>query len=94
MTEEKLTVLHILKERGSRYGDFCANAQVSQNIKKAMRDGSNWKELPLSMKESLEMIAHKIGRIINGDPYYKDSWIDIIGYAELINQELNDLTED
>lgn len=29
------------------------------------------------------MIAHKIGRILNGDPNYRDSWDDIAGYAKL-----------
>ena len=45
------------------------------------------------------MIAHKIGRILNGDPNYLDSWIDIVGYAQLIvdrlhkdQQEFNSIT--
>jgi len=36
-----------------------------------------------SHREALEMIAHKIGRILNGDPNYADSWHDIAGYAKL-----------
>lgn len=34
------------------------------------------------------MIAHKIGRILNGDPNYADSWIDIAGYAKLVADRL------
>ena len=34
------------------------------------------------------MIAHKMGRIVNGDPYYDDSWVDIVGYAQLVINEL------
>jgi len=34
------------------------------------------------------MIAHKIGRIINGDPDYDDSWVDIAGYAKLVSDRL------
>jgi len=34
------------------------------------------------------MIAHKIGRILNGDPDYQDSWHDIIGYARLVERQL------
>jgi len=34
------------------------------------------------------MIAHKIARIINGDPNHLDSWHDIAGYATLVEQEL------
>jgi hypothetical protein len=35
------------------------------------------------------MIVHKIGRILNGDPNYDDSWADIAGYAQLVVKELN-----
>ena len=35
------------------------------------------------------MIQHKIGRILNGDQTYDDSWKDIAGYATLIVNELN-----
>jgi hypothetical protein len=39
-------------------------------------------------REALEMIAHKIARIINGDPNYADSWVDIAGYAKLVADRL------
>ena len=35
------------------------------------------------------MVAHKIGRILNGDPNYIDSWHDIIGYTRLVEQRLD-----
>jgi hypothetical protein len=38
--------------------------------------------------EALEMIVHKIGRIVNGDPDYFDSWIDVAGYAQLVADRL------
>ena len=38
--------------------------------------------------ESLEMVQHKIGRIVNGDPTYLDSWVDIVGYTQLVIDEL------
>lgn len=78
----------ILEERGSRYGDFASHAIITQNIKAAMRHSLNWAKLPNDMKESLEMVAHKIGRILNGDPAYADSWIDIVGYAQLVVDRL------
>ena len=40
-------------------------------------------------QEALDMIFHKIARILNGDPNYADSWHDIAGYATLIDKELN-----
>lgn len=73
-----------LEERGSRYGEFDEQARITQNIKAAMRDSKNWDKLPPIMKESLEMQAGKISRILNGDPYYDDSWHDLAGYSSLV----------
>lgn len=77
-----------LIERGNRYGAFSGHALITQGIKDAMRDGPRWEELDPDMIEALEMIAHKIGRILNGDPNYADSWHDIAGYAQLVEQRL------
>jgi hypothetical protein len=79
-----------LTERGSRYGEFCEHARVTQNIKRAMADSKNWNQLDDAMREALEMVAHKIGRILNGDEFYKDSWTDVIGYVRLIEKGLVD----
>jgi hypothetical protein len=38
--------------------------------------------------EALEMIFSKLARILNGDPNYADSWIDIAGYATLVADRL------
>jgi hypothetical protein len=73
-----------LAERGSRYGRFVDHARITQNIKRAMQDSPNWAGLSDDKKEGLEMVAHKIGRILNGDPEYHDSWHDIIGYTKLV----------
>ena len=80
-----------LAERGSRYGEFTDHAAVTQSIKEAMSVGNNWEcNLEDDQKECLEMIAHKIGRILNGDPDYIDSWTDIIGYTRLVEKRLID----
>lgn len=77
-----------LAERGSRYGDFAKHAQITQNIKRAMYDAPNWYLLSDDKREALEMLAHKVGRILNGDPNYHDSWHDIIGYTKLVADRL------
>jgi hypothetical protein len=77
-----------LAERGSRYGSFVAHADITQRLKDEMRDSANWKKLNPDQKECLEMIAHKVGRILNGDPNYHDSWHDIVGYAKLVADRL------
>jgi len=78
-----------LKQRGNRYGSFDEHARITQNIKQAMYDSPNWGKLSADKKESLEMTAHKIGRILNGDPEYHDSWHDIVGYTKLVADTLH-----
>lgn len=80
---------NMLSERGSRYGEFSEHARITQSIKRCMVDSPNWSALPDDMKEALEMTAHKIGRILNGDPNYRDSWDDIIGYVKLVTNRLD-----
>ena len=77
-----------LAERGERYGAFPGHAKITQNIKRAMRESRNWDVLTDQQREALEMVAHKVGRILNGDPNYHDSWHDIIGYTKLVADEL------
>jgi len=72
-----------LAERGKRYGNFKDHARITQSIKVAMNNGG-WDDLSPDKKEALEMIAHKIGRILAGDPEYHDNWHDISGYATLV----------
>lgn len=72
-----------LKDRGSKYGEFKDHAHISQSLKDIMRAVPGWGRLSKDKKETLDMIQHKIGRILNGDPEYLDSWVDIIGYAKL-----------
>jgi len=79
-----MNINDILKERGSRYGNFLDHARITAGIKGAIFLHANLDKLEYDHKEALEMIAHKIGRIINGDPNYADSWDDIAGYAKLV----------
>lgn len=77
-----------LAERGTRYGSFVGHAEVTQAIKAAMATGRNWQTLDADMREALEMLAHKVSRILNGDPAFHDSWHDIVGYAKLVADRL------
>ena len=83
-----LTVDEVLTERGKRYGLFKDHANVTQQLKGVMFGFNPSLRLENDQKEALEMIAHKIGRIINGDPNYADSWVDIAGYAKLVADRL------
>jgi hypothetical protein len=83
-------VVAILAERGSRYGRFTDHSSVTQRLKTVMRNhmAGKWDRLADDQKEAIEMIAHKLGRIANGDPDYADSWVDIAGYAKLVADRL------
>lgn len=78
----------ILEEREKQYGDFFTHAEVTQAIKHAIRQGVSFTRMEDDMAEAIDMIAHKIGRIVNGNPRYADSWVDIAGYAKLIADRL------
>lgn len=76
----------ILAEREKTHGDFSEHAEITQSLKKVLRDRAYLKGRNISyeMEESLDMIFHKIGRIVAGDPYVVDHWDDIAGYATLV----------
>ena len=86
---EPSTVDNTIIERGERYGCFKDGASVMQTLKSIVHDEVGWKNLNSSQREAMDMILHKIGRIVNGDPDYDDSWHDIAGYATLIVKQLN-----
>lgn len=77
-----------LAERGQRYGKFTGHAAVTQHLKEVMRVHKGWLNLAPDQRECLDMVAHKVGRILNGDPDYHDSWHDIVGYAKLVADRL------
>jgi hypothetical protein len=86
-----MEVEKLLENRGGTYGKYTSVSQISQDLKKVMRESPNYKVMPAPLQESLDMIANKISRILNGDPLYEDSWRDISGYATLVLMELEDM---
>jgi len=84
MSTETITMAQILAERGRTHGDFERHAEITQRIKFVMTGSYNWNCMSYCQREALDMIAHKIGRILAGDPSYKDHWVDIAGYAQLV----------
>jgi len=84
-----------LADRGAKYGSFDSHAHITQSLKRVfMEDPQKWHKLSDDKKEALEMVAHKIGRILNGDPEYIDSWHDIIGYTRLVETKLIEVEND
>ena len=78
----------MLKGREGRYGSFEVHAKIAQGLKAVMHERSGWDALAQDQKEALEMIQHKIARILNGDPNYLDNWVDLVGYSQLVVNRL------
>lgn len=80
-------------ERGKTHGNFSDHARISGRLKQtiylelAERSKRGQPALNHQQVEALDMIAHKIGRIIAGDPSFQDHWDDIGGYANIANKD-------
>ena len=87
---EETDVDGTLDERAKDYGKFKDGAALMQGIKRLIADhaAKHGKTFADDQWEALEMIVHKIGRIVNGNPDKVDSWVDIAGYATLIADRL------
>lgn len=88
-----MTIEKTLNDRESTYGSFKTQAEIAQTLKAIVRHTDNWDSLDCYMQESIEMILHKIARILNGDPKYIDSWHDVAGYATLVEYQLIEESE-
>ena len=82
-------IAKILNERQATHGDYLSKCVFIQTTKESMRDeNGNWNRLDSDMQESLDMVIHKISRILYGDPYHTDNWLDIAGYIMLVGNRL------
>ena len=88
MQQSSVDLNAILEERGSEYGDFTAQAQISQALQDIARAGCSYTATESYQREALAMILHKISRIVNGNTRNVDSWADIAGYATLVANRL------
>lgn len=78
----------ILAERGKAYGPFTGHAKITQSLKLCMHTTEQWSHLADDQREALDMVVHKIGRILNGNPNIQDHWADIAGYSKLVADRL------
>jgi hypothetical protein len=82
-TDSANNIDNVLHERGNTHGDWGEQSRRTQEMMRVLAQGSKWADIPDEMKEALHMIAHKLARIVTGDPLHVDHWIDISGYARL-----------
>jgi hypothetical protein len=89
-----MEIKETLSTREGQYGQYKNVSQISQDIKKVMRQSPNYYVMPDYARESLDMIANKMARILNGNYYLNDSWHDIGGYAALVVMTNEDSEKD
>jgi hypothetical protein len=79
-----------LDARAVDYGKFIEGAEVMQMLKRVVLNALNNRDKTLAhdQAEAMDMIIHKIGRIVNGNPDVVDHWLDIAGYAKLVADRL------
>ena len=75
--------MKILKQRAKTHGNYANVAHTAQTLKTLFREHDSFEHLPETQRESLDMIATKIARILNGNAAEPDHWLDIAGYATL-----------
>ena len=105
-TMNNQTSIHeILQERGKTHGKYTEHAKITQQLKAAIFEEishgkpSRVKSSGLGIAfeddqlETLDMICHKIGRIVAGNPNVEDHWRDIAGYATLVADRLKKESE-
>ncbi len=90
MTIEINPMDKLLASRRETHGDYTENSHVSWSIMEILMAASGWRDgrlNPIQM-ESLHMFAHKMARIVGGNPDEPDHWKDIGGYAQLVVDRL------
>lgn len=76
MTDE---IRRILNERQKAYGDFQHNAIIARQLKLYIPNNID----PVA-GQALCVIMDKIARLLSGDAFHRDTWLDIQGYAQLV----------
>jgi len=64
-----MNVEETLDRRARHYGEFINIATTAQDLKTVLKYGVNYSLLEPDMAEALDMIAHKMSRLVNGDCY-------------------------
>ena len=88
-----MTPQELIESRDKTHGFYPDTASIVQFLKRCARDARNWERCdsktgePImsdAQREAVDMIMHKLGRVLNGDPNEPDHWQDIAGYATLV----------
>ncbi len=71
-------------EREKTHGKFSDTAAISQGLKITLAQSPLFDRMSPVQRESLEMICVKMARIVCGNPDFRDHWLDVAGYIQLV----------
>jgi hypothetical protein len=77
-------ITELVKTKAKTHGDFSVMAGLAQGLKSMIRLCPTHKQLNDVQSEAVDMILHKIGRLVAGDPNAREHWEDIAGYSKLV----------
>ena len=83
---EVMNTNELLAERGNTHGDFTDNSRVSQELKAVLHCENA--DLSDVQREAIDMICHKLARIVCGNPRYIDNWKDLAGFSQLVVERM------
>lgn len=73
----------VITTRAATHGPFEVQAEIAQKLKDLIASYSGYTMLNPIQREALDMVLHKVSRIVCGNPNVHDHWVDIAGYAKL-----------
>lgn len=82
------TIDALIAERASTHGSFKDNSTFMQAVKDLARQSPNWGKMEAYQREGVDMIAHKLGRVLYGDPNFLEHWDDCAGYSMRVAKTL------
>ena len=80
---EQVAFNTMLQDRNKTHGPFKLQAAAAVELKAVMKKYLKDTAMCAEHTEALDMIAHKLARIVIGHAGFKDHWDDIAGYAQL-----------
>jgi len=78
----------LLLDRAKSHGDFRVQFAIDQSLKNICREYMGPNTHTAVQVTVIEMICHKLSRVLCGDPGFADHWDDIAGYAKLASKEI------
>lgn len=85
---------HVVKltteDRNITHGDPIAQFETAQQLKDELARGPRWMDLNAVQRECLEQICTKLSRAVHGDPNHLDTYLDIIGYASIAVESVDE----